>query len=164
LNARKKKNDAGELTGKQWHPIFSTPRARSNESYYESVRDAVRNMMEHGVAEDSPVAEGSLDQQDLLDTFLGDHEGSIPSWEARIVRYFFSEYEEPGCAPKSWAWLDDREYSSGRSRPLPRALDLQDLSKALKQEASRIDTPIEYLFSNCRSVLDIRGFQMLIVD
>jgi hypothetical protein len=41
----------------------------------------------------------------------------------------FLEYGNPSFAPKLWPWLYDREDLGGRSRLLPQALSIQNLSK-----------------------------------
>jgi hypothetical protein len=138
---RKKQTAIRKVAGKQWHSIFSTLRLRSNELYYERKREAVRDAYanEYGLAGDNVTVEDTLNEQDLLDEFLGDYEDSIPSWEAKTVRSLFSEYNNQGTVPKSWAWLDERECLSGDRRPWPRVLSLENLREALKNEASRID-------------------------
>lgn len=117
---------ASSSAGKRWHSTFD-----KRWNCYKKNR---------AVSDEEPlVAENTANNSDLLDELLGDDEDAIPSWEARTVRRFFEMHNEqsrPDTASATWAWLDDREFHSGRSRPLPRALDIASLRAALGQWVS----------------------------
>ncbi|KAH7401888.1 hypothetical protein DE146DRAFT_444682 [Phaeosphaeria sp. MPI-PUGE-AT-0046c] len=108
--------------GKTWHSLFNTRRV------------CYRNILGSHDSERPAVDGGLVNTSDLLDEFLCDDEDAIPSWEARTVRRFFEGENQQGStkgASATWAWLDDREYVSGHSRPSPRALDVSSLRAAL---------------------------------
>jgi hypothetical protein len=102
--------------GKQWHSKFYAPRVCNDRPY--------------------PV---TSDNQDSLDTFLEDFGGSIPSWDAKVVKRFLLDHSSQLSGSQhsgSWAWLDEREHASGRSRDHPEGLDAKQLRIALMKEAS----------------------------
>lgn len=110
-----------KLHGKQWHSVFHAPR----------------------VCRDRPhsIAFSAFDDEEWLDNFLGDYEGSIPSWDAKVVRRFLLEHSSRLSDPqqsRSWAWLDEREYASGSSRDHPDGLDADQLRMALMYEVSHL--------------------------
>jgi hypothetical protein len=119
--------DTGAHTsvGKRWHSVFETR------------RDCYRKNMKDPDEEESGAEENSTDTSRLLSDFLGDDEDAIPSWEARTVRRFFEEYHRQSASrTHTWAWLDDREYASGRSRPLPGTVNIDTLRQALRRPVS----------------------------
>lgn len=115
--------------GKQWLPLFDTQRLCFDRSLYSSRKD-------------SEAVQDNIDanrDEDILDTLLGELHSSIPSWEAKVVRTFISELYASASASTSskfetWAWMDDREYGSGRSRPYPTGLNAQELCTVLRKE------------------------------
>lgn len=72
----------------------------------------------------------------LSHMFLGDWDASITTWEAKVVRRFFSCAEDEALVKAdntAWAWLDDREYSTGHRRRYQRSMNATDLCSALRQ-------------------------------
>lgn len=70
----------------------------------------------------------------LLQYFLCDHEGAIPSWDAKVIKRFLSRQADGKavCGDiEEWAWVDDREYLTGRTRDYPKALDAEALYDVL---------------------------------
>jgi hypothetical protein len=149
----KRKSGARVLTSKQWDPIFYSPRACADSSFFEGVRAVLYGGHESFEAggefqgtdgeksEQVEVVEPPVDKEHLLDIFLSDSEASIPSFEARTVREFFSKnvsHQTHSDTAAAWAWLDDREYRSGCSRAYPRFMDAPGLRKALKHKASHV--------------------------
>jgi hypothetical protein len=142
---QQKKGKARTSAGKQWPSKFHT--RRGNESFR-------RNALHQAESGEEEVAGNSLikdkkgsgnvvysadtvNKHDLLATFLEENEGAIPSWETKIVRDFFSKHLEHGVilqGPEPWAWMDDREHASGRSRVLPRSLTPARLCEELKRK------------------------------
>lgn len=134
-------------TGKQWHPKFFSPRVCADSPRYQALRGIQDAGDKEETEEASAKSDGSEsgeveappDGQDLLDSFLEDFEASIPSWEANIVRRFFQAESQHGSVPnssKTWAWLDDREHSSGHDRAHPEALNARSLRELLSQKVS----------------------------
>ncbi|KAH9860765.1 hypothetical protein J1614_012098 [Plenodomus biglobosus] len=70
----------------------------------------------------------------LLQYFLCDNEGAIPSWDAKVIKRFLSRQADGKAACgdiDAWAWVDDREYLTGRTRDYPKALDADALYDVL---------------------------------
>lgn len=77
------------------------------------------------------------ESNDILDTLLGDLDGSIPSWETNVVQAFFDTQRHDSTRTRQiepWAWMDDREYPSGRSRSYPTGLNAQELRDKLLEQ------------------------------
>lgn len=117
------------VVGKRWHAAFETR------------RDCYKKNIERPNKENTGAEVNSTDTSELLNDFLGDDEDAIPSWEARTVRRFFEEYH--GQSP-TWAWLDDREYASGRSRSLPATMGIETLRQALRRPVSGFEVIDQY--------------------
>jgi hypothetical protein len=67
--------------------------------------------------------------------FPGDWDGSISSWEAKVLRRFFSREEGKALVKadgRAWAWLDDREYGTGNRRKHERRMGATDVCSALR--------------------------------
>ena len=79
-----------------------------------------------------------LFDKQLSHMFLSDWDGSITSWEAKVVRNFFSREDNNNAFVKAddaaWAWLDDREYCTGNRRNHVSRMGAIDLCAALRQE------------------------------
>jgi hypothetical protein len=129
-------------SGKQWPSKFHTPRgferlqreARHDVSFEHDTSEVT--LLGNGESSGNPVC-----VQGLFETFLGDNEGAIPSWEARIVRDFFlahQDHNETVQGVEPWVWMDDREHPSGRSRVIARGLTLPQLHEELKKKVSCI--------------------------
>jgi hypothetical protein len=102
-------------------------------------------------------------REEILDNLLGDLEGATPSFEAKVVRHFFNQHKSlpQGSETSAWAWMDDREYSTGRSRAGPEALSSTKLREALNKEVSAA-LMVASANSKPASDLGIPSFQMLI--
>jgi hypothetical protein len=79
----------------------------------------------------------ALFNDELSHDFLDDWDGSISTWEARVVRRFFSSEESEESLrtnTTTWAWLDDREYCTSQGRKYPNRMSATDLCSALTQK------------------------------
>ena len=109
--------------------------------------DNVANCNTAMIDPDSPGKQdvNSLISEELTHLFLEDWEGSTPSWEAKVVRRFFSREDDESSTEqdsKAWAWLDDREYSTGRSGEYGTRLSAIELHATLNQPVLSI-APLE---------------------
>lgn len=98
---------------KEWNPEFFTRR-----SYLEE-RPFVQLLREYQ-------ADG-----DNLDRFMVPCEGRVPSYKLEVVKKFCAGAWTPG---KAKAWLDDREFSTQRSRTYPYRLTADQLHTSLTQK------------------------------
>jgi hypothetical protein len=147
---RRRKTHAHIIPGKHWPATFDTPRDASADFFWGKELKRIRaEALSEGDAivdeTDMKMREpiDTVTDEDLLDLLVEELEGSIPSWEAKAVRAMFSrEANQNGTIPEaeSWAWLDDREFSSGCNR-VSRVLDCAGLRQALRHEVSRINVP-----------------------
>lgn len=130
-------------TGKQWHPNFYSYRICGDRPVCTYPNDN-QSVDDVAACNETPSAQINItndpfDDQVLLETFLEDFEGSIPSWEAKVIRRFLAEHSNRSSGPQqleSWAWMDDREHTSGRSRAYPQGLDANKLRVALIEKVS----------------------------
>lgn len=162
------------VRSKQWNPLFSKPRGCADYPMYQWHRELFNsqclaetddphtdeaangeNKVEDEAASDDDVVPASEYEQDhgletlfdenMMAIFLGDFEGMIPSWEAKIVRKFFSRGSNKVMTMAdeiAWAWVDDREYSTGRSRGYRRSLSAKELFEVLKEKVNLIDLAV----------------------
>ncbi|KAH4071235.1 hypothetical protein HBI23_101520 [Parastagonospora nodorum] len=141
--SRRRKKHEHIIPGKHWPAMFDKPRDASVDFFWgEKLKRIRAEALSEG---DAVVNEtntqmrgptGTATDEDLLDLLVEELEGSIPSWEAKAVRAMFSrEANQKGTIPEaeSWAWLDDREFSSGCNRA-SRVLDCPGLRQALRHE------------------------------
>jgi hypothetical protein len=145
-SSRQKREVPRLPNGKQWPSKFYTPRG-----FERLQREAQHDVpLEHDTSEVTLLGNGessgnsgyaghSVAKQDLFDTFLGDNESAIPSWEAKVVRDFFLKHDDHNGTVQSiqpWVWMDDREHPSHRSRMIARGLTLPKLYEVLKRKVS----------------------------
>jgi hypothetical protein len=145
-SSRQKRKIPRLPNGKQWLSKFHTPRGferfeRDSRHDVSSEHDTVEVALlgnDEGTG-NNECAGYAVAKQDQLETFLGDNESAIPSWQGTIIREFFLEHEDhngtvQGVEP--WVWMDDREHPSGRSRVITRGLTLPKLYEQLKRKVS----------------------------
>jgi hypothetical protein len=73
----------------------------------------------------------------LSHMFLQDWDGSISTWEAKVVRRFFSGEHDKASRKAdrtAWAWLHDRECSTGHRRTYQSKMGAKDLCSALRRQ------------------------------
>lgn len=78
-----------------------------------------------------------LFDDELSHMFLHDWDESISTWEAKVVRRFFSREDDETLLKAdntAWAWLDDRGYSTGHGRTYQSRMGAKDLCSALRRE------------------------------
>ena len=102
-------------------------------------------LLENGVPMRSADVEKKHDAEDMFEAsgvpsmFLNDPADGIPSWEAKVIRTFFSpggEEDSSACNSTAWAWIDDREYATGLRRDHKNGMSAYELCTILKQKVS----------------------------
>ncbi|KAF1845932.1 uncharacterized protein K460DRAFT_417114 [Cucurbitaria berberidis CBS 394.84] len=140
--------DVRSRSGKYWNPLFSKPRICRGQPLYERCRELSSNdgvdgerdpesdeMMKDGTGAEAEGVEDLFDDY-LMSSFLGDSEGAVPSWEAKVIRQFISRKHDNASMTRdraAWAWVDDREYCTGRSRGYRNALSVAGLHDILNK-------------------------------
>ena len=138
----------------RYRKIFDEPDVASADDHgREVVQGKNKPEAEDETTDNNDVALETKSKQDqnfeelfdeiMMDKFLQDFKGStIPSWEAKVVRKFFSHAHDDAkkmADSGAWAWVDDREYLTGRSRGYRRSLDAKGLFEILKGKVSPTD-------------------------
>lgn len=130
--------------GKYWNPIFFQRRSLDQKAIsqqYSDIFSSHNGTDSESTTETEPKSsqKQAVDEpfsEELIDMFLQDWDVSIPSWEAKVVRRFFA-YENDEASTQhdsqAWAWLDDREYSTGLPGEYPSRMSDIELRAALNQ-------------------------------
>jgi len=122
--------------GKQWPRTFNVPRSCGDHPLCQAFKDdeiAVEPNNNDSIRKD----DADSQSDDFLDTFFGGLAGSIPSWDAQAVeRYCLEEKRQSATIRQfeTWAWVDDREFPSGRSRAYPKGLNAKELREILLRD------------------------------